>query len=163
MIPKYDDCSNLKKEMEKYLCLLNRNKKLPYKNVLINITKYIIFMKAFSENGKKGYYKNFMIYDLLMLMHSLTQNSVRNFYQTYRSFIENFIRVVINLDDNDETGVRKLFEELNKKFNSSSEVKEIIDYFNGEYSKACRFVHSNPKANISVYTYYMNNHTQVTI
>jgi hypothetical protein len=154
MLLKYDSLIAVKTEVDAFSTLLNNAKNLPDENNIKCITKYIIFLKGISEYGENRHYKNSMICDLLMLMHSLTENSIRNFYQTYRSFVENFIRSVLNLADNDSTGVRNLFNSLNEKFNSSAEMNDIINYINGEYSKACNYVHSNITAKSNVYTFY---------
>lgn len=154
MLSKYDSLVDVKNEITEYVNLLYQFKELPFKNDVICIAKHIIFLKKISEYGGNRHYKNSMIYDSLSIMHSLTQNSVRNFYQIYRSFIENFIRSVLDLDDNDNTGVRNLFRLINSKFASSSNSSAIINYINSEYTKCCNFVHSNIKANANVYTYY---------
>lgn len=156
MLSKYDELVDVKDEINKYICLLTDFKDLPNKNDIRCIVKYMLILKKITQHSQNQHYKKFMIYDFLMLMHSLTQNSLRNFYQLYRSFIENFIRSILDLADDDSTGVRELFKLVNEKFNSPYEVKEIINYIDGEYSKACNFVHSNIKANINVYTYYID-------
>lgn len=153
MLSKYADFSELKIEIETYLEMLSSFKELPCMKEIKSITKYILFLNQFTQNKENMHYKNFMIYDVLMLMHSLTQNSVRNFFNTYRSFIENFIRTMLELNDNDETGVRELFKRL-RDFETNEKIKEIIDFIEGEYSKGCEFVHSNINADMPVFTYY---------
>ena len=49
---------------------------------------------------------------MLVLVHSLSQNSIRIYYVTFRSLIENLIRVLLKYDDMNATGVRNMFTEF---------------------------------------------------
>lgn len=156
MLNQYDEIIKIKEEYKKYLTLLNSKKKLPLENDLIYVIKLILFNKQLFIKGDSTnkYYKDHMIYDLLMIIHSLTNNSVINFYQLYRSYIENFIRAMLDLKDNDETGVNALFKLFEDKYGINRNNQEFIAYIKGEYSKACDYVHSNLRSNVSVYLYY---------
>ena len=153
MLNIYEKCTEEKEEIDTYVNMLKQIKELPDEHKLRGITKHILFFKTLVQYEDEKYYKNFMIYDMLMLMHSLTQNSKRNFYNTYRSLIENFLRYTLDLDDDDSTGVRNLFKLFRERF--SSEISDdIINFIEGEYSNCSDFVHSNKRANISVKQYY---------
>ncbi|WP_238858995.1 hypothetical protein [Clostridium sp. YIM B02569] len=156
MLNEYDEINKIKEEYKKYISLLNSKKQLPLENDLIYIIKLILFNKQFfiKCDSVNMYYKNHMIYDLLMIIHSLTNNSVINFYQLYRSFIENYIRAMLDLQDNDETGVNAIFKLFEDKYNINNNNKEFIAYIKGEYSIACDYVHSNLRSNVSVYLFY---------
>ncbi|MPU14885.1 hypothetical protein FGL68_06725 [Acinetobacter baumannii] len=145
--------SYYKEEIKKYKKMLYSNKELPKENDVISIIKKIIFMKILNYDKKPEHYRKCIIYDMLMLMHSLTQNSIINFYFLYRAYIENFLRVSLNLGDNDETGVRNLFVEFENKYNSK-ELEAFINYIKGEYGKGCNYVHSNIKSMKTVHLYY---------
>lgn len=151
---KYDLCKDLKIEINNFIHMINAKKDLANTSDIRGITKRIIFLKTVALNQSHRHYPKFMIYDLLSIIHALTQNSTRNIYNLYRSFIENFIRFILELDDNDNTGVRKLFLSLKDKFSITPETIEIINYIDGEYSLCCNFVHSNIEADLSVFEYY---------
>lgn len=153
MISKYDDFNETKQDIEKFLYILQSHKKLPCTNEIKCIAKNILFLKEYIENDNIRYYKDYMIYDSLMLIHSLTQNSKKVFFNIYRSFIENFVRSILELEDDDRTGVRKLFENF-KKLGEDKTTNEIIYFIEGQYSEGCDFVHSNIRAGINVFTYY---------
>lgn len=153
MLSKYDDFNEIKKDIENFLCMLQSHKKLPCNNEIKCIIKYILFLKKYIENDHIRYYKDYMIYDSLMLIQALTQNSKRIFFNIYRSFIENFVRSVLELEDYDRTGVRKLFEKF-KELGENKTTKDIIYFIEGQYSEGCDFVHSNIRAGINIFTYY---------
>lgn len=148
---KYNQIPDLKLEINNYINMLNRDSIFKDESKIRAISKYILFFK---QLGSDSHYKRAMIYDLLCLMNSLTKNSKRNFYQIYRSFIENFIRFTLMLDDNDNTGVRELFKTLKKQFNYNNDTEIIINYLNGEYGKCCNYVHSSIDADIQLFQYY---------
>lgn len=156
MLKKYSDLAEVKQEVKEYIFLLEKNKKLPYTDKIRGITKRILFLKCFYYYKGNGHYRDCMTYDLLMLMHSLTQESVRNVYGYYRSYIENFLRVSLNLEDEDCTGVRNLFNNFKSEFNyfEDDNIKILVDYLEGKYSICSQFTHSNHSANMNIYTYY---------
>lgn len=153
MLRRYDDLREIKIEIEKYISQLQGNSKIKDAHIIKGIAKYILFLKRIQKSKAYGHYGSCFIYDMLMLMHSLTQNSERDFYTTYRSAIENFVRCFLEIEDNDETGVRNLFSNL-RVLCINGESEEIITYIEGEYGKCCNFVHSNIKANMEIYEYY---------
>lgn len=153
VLSKYDTCMAVKQEITEYISMLNRNRQLNNEQNLRGIVKRILFLKTICNSSDDGHYKNFMIYDLLTLMHALTLDSKRNFYNTYRSLIENFIRFMLELPDFDETGVRNLFTQFKDKF-SNDNTKNIIVYIEGEYGKCCDYVHSNIRAQLVIAQYY---------
>lgn len=153
VLSKYDTCKVVKQEVAEYILMLNKNKQLNNEQNLRGIVKRILFLKTLCSNGVDGHYKNFMIYDLLSVMHALTLDSKRNFYNTYRSLIENFIRFTLELSDSDETGIRNLFAQFTHKFLNDI-TEEIIVYIEGEYGKCCDYVHSNIRADLVIAQYY---------
>ncbi|OOR27577.1 hypothetical protein [Bacillus wiedmannii] len=166
-IPKYADNTHLKDEVDKYTTMLCGQKELPLKNEIKSIAKYIIFLKEYAGNHEKMHYKQYMIFDLLTVMHSLTQTSKRHVYYNLRSFIENVVRTILDFEDDDETGVRKLFELIENRYEKSAPILNLLDYLKGEYSKCCDYVHSNQKAGVTIHLYYteilssddLNEHT----
>lgn len=156
MLEKYEGIVRDKVEIKKYLEALNSKKKLPKENELIYITKLILLNKSiFITNDESNkHYNKYMIYNILMLMHSLTKDSKINFYQLYRSLIENILRVMLNLNDNDETGVNELFRKFTQKYEHNEIGIEFINFIKGEYSNACNYVHSNIRADIDVFLFY---------
>lgn len=154
LIDKYDNFTELKEEVNKFTSLLLSQKELPNINELKAITKHIIFFKNLISYSGKSHYKNCFIFDLLSTLHSLTNNSLRQFHYILRSLIENFARAMLLLTDEDETGVNELFRKLEGKFGDTDQKKELLNFIKGEYGKSCLFVHSNSKANINIQIYY---------
>lgn len=148
----------LKDDVDQFLLLINREKNLGNCNDLKYISKGIIFQKSFfvSNCERNKHYKEFLIYDLLLIMRMLTQNSVLNFYNAYRSYIENFIRSILDIEDDDETGVNALFRRFKEITKDNPYMKEVADFIDGEYSKACDYIHSNIRAEMEIHLYYID-------
>ncbi|WP_240259638.1 hypothetical protein [Clostridium perfringens] len=156
MLEKYEGIRELKLEIKKFLALIDENNDIPNKSKLTNIIKLIIFNKKIFndlENENK-YYIKCMIYNLLMILNSLKNNSILYFYYCYRSYIENYFRVMLYLKDDDVTGVNNLINQFTEKYNQDERMVEITTFIKGEYGKACDFVHSNRKADLPIYEYY---------
>jgi len=156
MIDMYDKLIEEKEEIESMFQLINETNIFSTENLKIKLReliKYTLFFKRIYEFNEQGHYSKCMISDLLFLINSLSQNSIKVFYTLYRSFIENFIRFTLELKDNDDTGVRNLFTLYKNKY-YVDETKDIIDFIEGEYGKCCDFVHSNIKANQKIFEYY---------
>lgn len=154
LVKRYETFDDYRKEISNYIILLNSQKELPSSNELQAIAKHIIFMKIFINNTGKSHYKNSLLFDILSTLHALTQNSIRQFHYVFRSFIENYVRSILELRDNDETGVNELFRKLKEKYGKTEITKSIIDFIIGEYGRSCLFVHSNIKANFNLQLYY---------
>ena len=121
---------------------------------MTSIAKVMIFLKktySFPDANYEHYY-NRLISDMICLIHSLGKNSLKGYYTTMRSLIENFVRVMLKYDDANATGIRNMFAELRNKMVVNS--KEYMDYIEGEYGKCCDIVHSNKQANLPIYAYY---------
>lgn len=140
-------------EINKFLDRLNIDK-LPNlsKTDFKTLAKITLFFKELVDGDRKTYYSSFMIYDMIMVIYLLTLNSEREIYNTYRSLIENFIRYELQLSDNDDTGVYKLFKLFKDKFKQFNATK-ILDVIDSEYNKCCQYVHSNIKAQIKLESY----------
>ncbi|MBT2680064.1 hypothetical protein J7E38_13700 [Bacillus sp. ISL-35] len=154
LIRKYDQFKEIKEEIDKFTSLLLSQKSLPNINELKSISKYIIFMKTFVNYTGESHYKNSLIFDILSVMNSLTKDSLRQFHYVFRSFIENYARAMLNLNDHDETGVNELFRRLKELIGEDEIASSILDYIIGEYGKSCMFVHSNSKSNMSIQLFY---------
>lgn len=156
MISLRGDIIALKEEINRFIEAINNNNILPEENLLKNISKNLLFQKEtlLMDNSKNKYYRKAYIYNSLLIINSLNKNSILHFYQTYRTCIENFIRVVLDLKDNDDTGVNAIFKMLEENISNSTELIDIFNYIKGEYSEACNYVHSNLKADIPIALYY---------
>lgn len=146
----------IKSEVTKFLDLISKDKKLPNENDLKYISKAILFQKEVfvMNSSKRIHYKMCMIYDILLVVYSLTQNSILNFYNAYRSYIENLVRALLDIEDDDETGVNSLFRMFKEKVKEDDELLELYNFIYGEYSKACDYIHSNIRADMDIYNYY---------
>lgn len=156
IVKKYDPLKEVKEEVSKFLTLLQSKKQLPNNNELYSITKLIIVMKSLVNYSGESHYKNSMIFDIISAVHSLTGSSIRQFHYIFRSFIENYLRSMLHLEDNDETGVNALFRMMNEQFAKSEDGKDILNFITAEYSMSCLYVHSNAKSKATIQLYYLD-------
>ncbi|MEK4193304.1 hypothetical protein [Paenibacillus sp. FSL L8-0323] len=155
LVRRYDSCVELKEEVATFIEILTSQKPLPNINELNAITKYIIFIKRIVEFGVESHYKRCALFDALSCLNSLTGRSIRQFHYIYRSFIENYLRSMLLLEDDDETGVNQLFRNFEEKLVNSVRGTELYYHIKDEYSKSCLYVHSNQKANIETSLQYL--------
>ncbi len=160
MLKKYDDLKEEKNEIEAYYNMLNEKDKfagkISLRNSVICVAKSIMFLTILVRNRENDHYSNAMVSDILLTMHSLTQDSLKCFYALYRSFIENYLRFILKLNCSNSMGVRELFRTVKDTYikNNEDDLLKIFDYLEGEYGKCCIFVHSNFNANVKIQTYY---------
>ena len=154
MLERYRDTELCKKDISDFIELVERDIGCIHKEKMRCIAKGIIFNKKVFEykDSQLMHYYHCLLSDMLNLIHSLGIKSKRLFYITYRSLIEDFIRVCLKYEDMNMTGVRNMFTEFRDEYISSG--KEFLDYLEGEYGKCCNVVHSNIQGNLSVYLYY---------
>lgn len=154
MLERYRDIGICKNDINVFLELVENDIGSVPEERMRNIAKGILFNKKIFEykNLLLKHYYECLLSDMLSLIHSLGVKSNRLFFTTYRSLIENFIRVCLKYEETNETGVRNMFGEFRSKYNSSE--KEFIDYLEGEYGKCCNVVHSNIQGNLEMYSYY---------
>lgn len=154
MLNRYREVERCKEDIGQFIEIAQEDiADLEY-NDIVSIVKGMMFIKktyAFPEQKRQHYYEC-LVTDILNLIHTFSQNSIRVYYTTYRSLIENLVRVILRYENTNATGVRNMFNELRDKFESSN--KEFIDYIEGEYGKCCEVIHSNYKANLPIYEYY---------
>lgn len=148
---RFAEVEACKKDIKQFAFLISKKLNLSNANKLTSIAKGILFLKRlYYKSNENDYYINCMISDLFVLLHSMTQDSIKLFYVSYRSLIENFIRVILEYDDNNSTGIRKMFQEAKAKYLDV----DFFTYIEGEYGKCCDVVHSNISADIPLYSYY---------
>ena len=146
MINRYYNKIEYSKEVDKFTAQI----KIKDNNIK-SIVKSMIFFKKIFQNEVNGFYhyKEAFINDMLHLLYSIELKSRRMYYVSFRSLIENLLRILLELPDNDETGVRNLFCSSTQKFE-----RKFIQYLNGEYGKCCNFIHSNIKSDVKLCQYY---------
>lgn len=154
MISANEEYCKVDEEVEEFMKLFNVYINEDNTIKLSLILKKVIFIKNFVDNFdiENRHYKKYVIYDILMMFYSIKQNSIRNYYNYFRSFIENFMRVNLKLNDSDETSVNNIYKRFNKL--DKSDDKGLSNFLEEKYSYACNYVHSNIKANVNIYEYY---------
>ena len=154
MLKRYRDIEICKKDIEFFIELVQKDIGNAPEVKLKSIAKGVIFFKRvfLYEDSVHCHYSKCLISDSLNLVHSLGIKSRKLYYTTYRSFIENFVRVLLKYDNLNDTGVRNMVTELRDKY--GDEGKIFIDYLEGEYGKCCKVIHSNIKADLQLYSYY---------
>ena len=151
MLNRYYEADNCKKDIERFCNMVCGDKRIQ-KSKITCVAKNVLFLKKFFyfyvDNNQTHYY-SCLINDMLVLVHSLSQNSIRIYYVTFRSLIENLIRVLLKYDDMNATGVRNMFTEF-----AENSCKEYYSYLEGEYGKCCNVVHSNANFTLPMYSFY---------
>ena len=91
--------------------------------LLINpIVKRIIFLKVGADTSQR--FMNSVIYDALCCINEIHQNKKRQFYFSYRSLIENLARACLSKENDDKTGILKLFSEFQNALKLKSTKKD---------------------------------------
>lgn len=154
MLERYGEIAVYKEDIDFFIKLVQNDIGSVSEIQLRSIAKAIIFFKRLflEEDSQNHHYAECFISDLLNLLHSLCGESQRLYYTTYRSLIENFVRVLLKYDNSNDTGVRNMINELRDKYKDKGKI--FIDYLEGEYGKCCDVIHSNLKANFCLYSYY---------
>ena len=154
MLERYRDVDLYKEDIDNFLKFVKEDVGNISENQLRSIAKGIILFKRIfiQKNPVYFLYSECLISDVLSLVHGCVVISLRLYYTTYRSLIENFTRVLLGYDNTNDTGVRNMFKELRDQYEDTG--KEFIDYLEGEYGKCCNVIHSNIKANLQLYSYY---------
>ncbi|WMM24027.1 hypothetical protein RBU61_13995 [Tissierella sp. MB52-C2] len=160
MIKIDDDFEDIIEDVNLSLELINFNDK--YDNIgyekeksdVDYIIKGIIFFKYLESDDycDKNHYFDSMLYNALMSLYSVYNHSAHIFYFFYRSYIENLIRVILELDNESEKGVMSLFKSF-KNLHSTDDWNDLYNYLESEYGTASCYIHSNVKANIKISTY----------
>ncbi len=150
MLNRYYEADNYKKDISIFCDMVCHDKRIP-RSKIICVAKNMLFFKKFFYFyvDNQMHYYSCLINDMLLLIHSLSQNSIRIHYVTFRSLIENLIRVLLKYEDKNATGVRNMFKEF-----ALNDCKEYYAYLEGEYGKCCEVVHSNNNFTIPMYSFY---------
>lgn len=144
----------IEKDIDAFLEVLKS--KAPYDwNIdnLKEVAKGVIFYKYFESSLPDDHYLNSLIQDALTILDSLTHKSERYFHFILRSYIENYMRVMLFLKGDDSMGIMKLIGKCKKETIKYLEAPTIFNEINKQYDECCLHVHSNikTKAEISVY------------
>lgn len=155
MLNRYREVDACKKDIEDFICMVSSENLYIVKEDLTSIAKGITFIKKVYayQNAEHEHYYNCLITDMISLIHSFSLNSLRVYYITLRSLIENLLRVMLKYNNVNATGVRKMFEEFHSKYKNTD---NFIDYVEGEYGKCCEVVHSNHNTSMPMYFYYQD-------
>lgn len=154
MFNRYRDIEICKSDIEDFIGLVKEDTDYFDEEKLRALAKgMILFKRVFNyEDQNLEHYYRCLISDMMTTLHSLGKKSQRLFYASYRSMIENLVRVCLKYENLNETGIRNMFSELHSKYDLNG--KEYIDYLEGEYGKCCDVVHSNERADLHLYSYY---------
>jgi hypothetical protein len=151
LLHRYSESNQYKKEIETFIQSVNNKRQIHNESSLSNIGKSILFFKILFQSKDEGkkHYMDAAINDMFSLVYILTAESERSFYSTFRSLIENMIRVILDFENNNEKGINAMFKDFKKIYPT-----EYIYYLEGEYSKFCDVVHSNIRSDISLSAYF---------
>lgn len=154
MLERYRDIEVCKEDINSFIELTKEDVAGVPEIQIRSISKGLIFFKRIFMQNEVGYthYSECLISDALNLIHSLGIRSQRLYYMTYRSLIENFVRVLLRYGDFNDNGVRNMFKDLRNEYGNMG--TDFINYIEGEYGKCCNVIHSNAKAKLNLYLYY---------
>lgn len=149
MLDRYSELEECKEDVRKCVEMFKEIQMDQDDRITSIIKSTVLLKKLYSDlaDGENHYYKCLMD-DLLMLFKVLPLKSDKFFYIIYRSVIENLVRVLLRYGDNNDTGVRKMFEGM------KGENEIYYEYLNGEYGKCCNYVHSNISSKTNFYAYF---------
>ncbi|MED1536198.1 hypothetical protein [Bacillus pseudomycoides] len=134
---------NIDKDIEKFLEILNAVENSWNTDILQKMAYGTIFFKCLQDTSDNKHYLKCLVQDSLSILDSLCQKSQRYFYFILRSYIENFFRALLQLEDTDATGVMKLFRNGKKIIEKYDEISGFYEKLDEAYSECCLFVHSN--------------------
>lgn len=153
MINRYSEVKEYKKEIQEFIERLTYERKLKNEEIFRSIAKNILFFKILflDKEDNIKHYRDSAINDMLYLTYILTCESSKIFFIIFRSLIENTIRVSLEYENDNATGINNMFREFREKYEDG---KEYLDYVEGEYGKCCDVVHSNIQADIDLGLYF---------
>lgn len=154
MIKLERDPLHVKSEVTRMIQVMNEGSFIPNENLQRGIVKRVIFLKILLSNKKPSHYPMSLLYDSLSGLYSLFNLAPRYFHFNFRSLIENTLRTILNLEDNDAKGVNELFNCSREFFSGNKIIIEIIDLLAGKYTLSSNYVHSNISSNMEVHLYY---------
>ncbi|MFJ8529651.1 hypothetical protein [Bacillus sp. NPDC094106] len=134
---------NIDKDIEKFLEILNAAGNSWNTDNLQKIAYGTIFFKCLQDTSENKHYLKCLVQDSLSIVDSLCQKSQRYYYFILRSYIENFFRSLLQLEDTDATGVIRLFKNGKKMIEENDEISDSYEKLEAVYSECCLFVHSN--------------------
>ena len=161
MINPYYDVQTYKEQVNSFLALVtNRfgeNRIGNCQSSMVYITRLFLFLKDMysKDNESEGYFMRCWASNMLFSIHAIFGNYEKLFYYEYRSMIENSLRVILQKPSDDETGIRKLFDEASVLCDTK-EKHMIYEFMLSDYAKCCDIVHCNNSASINVFEYYQD-------
>ena len=94
------------------------------------------------------YYGRCLLSDILQMINLLHYNSKRLFYMVYRSAIENSLRFISELKEDDDTGINQLLE-MTKDL-CGVNAKDNYSFIKHQYKIGCGFTHSNINSGLNL-------------
>ncbi len=152
MISKYENFDKLSSEINKFIKIINIDTS---QKDLIHVTKIIIFFKQVILSMDDTYYGRCLLSDILQMINLLHYNSKRLFYMVYRSAIENSLRFISELKEDDDTGINQLLE-MTKDL-CGVNAKDNYSFIKHQYKIGCGFTHSNINSGLNLYEYYSDS------
>jgi hypothetical protein len=133
-------------DIQKFLEILDVENNSLNIDILKKIAYSTMFFKSIEVEDENKHYLKCLVQDILSILDSVSHKSQRYYYFILRSYIENFLRVLLKLQNDDSTGVMKLFSNVKKMINSHEEISDLYENLDNTYSECCLFVHSNVKS-----------------
>ncbi|QNF28530.1 hypothetical protein [Metabacillus elymi] len=143
-------------DVEKFLTLINAKERGWDEEILKNIACSTMFFKYIEDSTSDTHYIKSLVQDALSVIDSLCQKSQRYYYFILRSYIENFLRVLLKLKDDDAMGVMKLFKNTKRLLEQFEGASLIFDQMEQQYDECSLFVHSNIKADDEISEFLKN-------
>lgn len=143
----------IEKDIEKFIEILDVSGNSWDDEILKEIAYSTMFFKSIEVQDENKHYLKCLVQDILSILDAVGHKSQRYYYFILRSFIENFLRVLLKLQDNDATGIMKLFSNAKRLVNSQEGIENLYEKLEEVYAECCLFVHSNIKSGDEVNEY----------
>ena len=141
------------RDIENFLTIIKAKERNWDEEILKKIAYSTMFFKYIEDNTSQTHYIKSLIQDTLSIVDSLCLRSQRYYYFILRSYIENFLRVLLVLQDDDSMGVMKLFKTSKQFLAQFEDANEFFEQIELQYDECSLFVHSNIKAGDEISEY----------
>ena len=145
----YNEVESCKVEIKKFITEINvlegysLNIKPDDESFFIVISKHILFFKYLYMCDTNVFYFRVLISDLYYYIESILKSDVRYMYLNERSIIENYTRLITNIDVKNDHITDNSFQILKKKADELKLEESEFSLVKSEYTVACGYVHGS--------------------
>lgn len=155
--PTFEELRRVKEEIHSFVTEVFNPTSEHMRNYFVSICKKIVLLKYLVRQLPLDYRYRALLSDLFYILNSVERGEIRYYYLNVRSIIEQSMRIVADIEDNDTITNTELMEKVNFVKDNLNHVRFInTNIIQDEYSKACLYVHGNSNAQMELADYYIN-------